>query len=80
MPKFFSLCSDDSTSRSPRRELDPLLHPTSTTGDGECHREMITGNILEERRVVVGLGSSTKVVRQEADTSQHQEMTSSQIM
>jgi hypothetical protein len=41
---------------------------------------MITGNILEERRVVVGLGSSTKVVRQEADTSQHQEMTSSQIM
>jgi hypothetical protein len=78
VPKFFSLCSDDGTSQSPHRELDPLLHPTSTTGDGECHREIITGNILEERRVVE-LGNSTKVVRQEADTSQHQE-TSSQIM
>lgn len=80
VPTFFSLCSDDSTSQSPRHELDPLLHPTSTTEDGECHREIITGHILKERRVVVELGSSTKVVRQEADTSEHQEKTSSQIM
>ncbi|PNF42975.1 Cyclic AMP-dependent transcription factor ATF-2 [Cryptotermes secundus] len=73
-----SLCSEGSTSPGTRRELDQLLHPTSTTGDVECHREIITGNIPEERRVVE-LSSSTKVVRQEADTSQHQE-TSRQVV
>jgi hypothetical protein len=56
-----------------------LLHPTSATRDGECHREVITGTMLEERRVVVELDNGTKVVRQEADTSQQQE-TSRQIM
>jgi len=73
------LCSDSSTSPSPRQELDQLLHPTSATRDGECHREVITGTMLEERRVVVELDNGTKVVRQEADTSQQQE-TSRQIM
>lgn len=78
VPKFFSLCNDGSASSSPRQELDQLLHPTSTTRDSECHGEIITGDISEDRRVLVQLGSSTKVVRQEADTSQHQE-TSGQI-
>jgi hypothetical protein len=64
--------SEGSTSPGPHQELDNLLHPTSTTGDVECHREIITEKIPEERRVVE-LGGSTKVVRQEADTSQHQE-------
>lgn len=70
--KYLSLCSEGSASPGTRRELDQLLHSTSTAGDVECHREIITGNIPEERRVVE-LGSTTKVVRQEADTSQHQE-------
>ncbi|KAJ4432133.1 hypothetical protein ANN_20749, partial [Periplaneta americana] len=65
--------SDDCTSPAQRQELDQLLHPTSTTEEGN----FITPDILEERRVVdtddmvVELSSTTKVVRQEADTSQH---------
>ncbi|XP_069690378.1 cyclic AMP-dependent transcription factor ATF-2 isoform X2 [Periplaneta americana] len=65
--------SDDCTSPAQRQDLDQLLHPTSTTEEGN----FITPDILEERRVVdtddmvVELSSTTKVVRQEADTSQH---------
>jgi hypothetical protein len=76
--KFLSLCSEGSTSPGTHQELDQLLHPSPTTGDVKCHRKIINGNIPEERKVVE-LGSSTKVVRQEADTSQHQE-TSRQVV
>ncbi|KAJ9598633.1 hypothetical protein L9F63_010687 [Diploptera punctata] len=68
------VCNDDSTSPTERRELEQLLRPTSTTEDENCPTEVISTSILEERRVISSGNSKvveTRVVRQEADTSQH---------
>ncbi|PSN47808.1 Cyclic AMP-dependent transcription factor ATF-2 [Blattella germanica] len=75
-----NLNADDSKSQRERQELDQLLHPTSTTGDDNCTTEIVTSSILEKTKVVinsnnikvVGIENNAKVVRQEADTSQHQ--------